>query len=131
MSSSKALIKSNFPTALGWRMLFKSSFYRRGNRGPERQSQLLSVTQPILGRAEIWTRHPTNPSLSRVYLGTSSGRGHETTQLECRRNGPEVEVAGASEPGEMEGGTGRSQGPGLERGCLGEECGFCSEVHKP
>lgn len=42
-----------------------------------------------------------------------------------------MEAAGASVPGEMEGDTGRLQGPCLERGCCGEECGFCSEVHKP
>lgn len=49
----------------------------------------------------------------------------------CWGNGPEVEVTGAGEPGVMEGDTGRSEGAGLERGCCGEECGFCSEVHKP
>lgn len=53
------------------------------------------------------------------------------TNWTCWKNGPEVEVAGAGEPGEMEGDTGRSQGPGLGRGCCREECGFCSEVHKP
>lgn len=41
-------------------------------------------------------------------------------------------MAGAAASVEMERDVGRrSQGPGLETGCCGEECGFCSEVHRP
>lgn len=39
---------------------------------------MLSVTQLILGRAEIWTQIALK-SLNRAWLGTSSGGGHGGT----------------------------------------------------